>query len=429
VVRGDALYYYMDYPAEKTRYIFLDTATKDGNILNDSNQLTWLRDALTGTPDGWHVVAIAHIWRVYDSSYNDAGWSMGAEICITEFEAFNARTGIYANAKGHVEFCIGGHTHKDADFVTDGGIPVIIVQCDSRNVRSGQDCTSGTVTENSVNAIVADYASNTISVIRIGRGSSRIVQMDGSGSEDVPDEPDEPDEPVVPEDAAWKTTTITRTLQTSDDTVAIEWSDNLDGVTYVVFDGSKEVARVTNKTQTVLLNVTAGTHTYKVRPQKSDSEVGNYSSGVTLTTVADVGFTNVLRSSTDVDGNPYNGGIGYVEDLRISTSDFAEKSATGWDTTGFFPIARGQVVRLYNMQYYDLYDTGGTSKRQSIFGYSADRKDCTAAGNGELSSAWNVVLNSAGDVVQFTMVSSWSNDDYLRITAKDINAFSIITVN
>lgn len=417
VVKGDGLYYYIDDVAEKTRYLYLDTATKDGNILNDPVQEAWLKRTLLSTPSGWHIIAIGHIWRVYENVNGvdvDAGFSMGAEVCLDMFDAYNARTGDFASCTGKVEFCIGGHLHWDSDHVSDGGIPVLIITTDGRRVKNGETNTAGTITEASVSAIVADYAAGVVKVIRIGRGNSRTVNLTGGaiGGED-----------------AWKTTAITRTLQTSDDTVAIEWRDNVNGVTYVVYDGNTEVARVTNHTQTVLFGVSAGNHTYKVRPQKSDSEVGEYSDGVSLTTVADVGFTNMLRIATDADGNPYNGGVGYVENLRISTNDFTEKSANGWDTTGYFPIERGQVVRLYNMQYYDIYDTGGTSKRQCIFGYSADRKSCTAAGNGELSSTWSPVLNGEGDVTQFTMVGSWSDDDYLRITAKNIDAFSIITVN
>lgn len=198
VVRGDALYYYIDVPAEKTRYLYLDTATKDGNIVNDSAQEAWLKKSLVSTPDGWHIVAVAHIWRVYDSDYMDNGWSLGAQVCLDEFDAYNDRTGDYSSCTGKVEFCIGGHTHKDADHVSDGGIPVILVECDSRNVRSGLSCTSGTITENSVNAVIADYLNGTISVIRVGRGNSRIVKLDGTGSEEVPDDEEEETGPDIP---------------------------------------------------------------------------------------------------------------------------------------------------------------------------------------------------------------------------------------
>ena len=190
VVRGANLYYHIDVAGEKTRYLFLDTATKTGNILNDPAQEAWLKSTLLSTPAGWHIVAVSHIWASVNYDVNPpvaTGISMGGQICLDMFDAYNARTGDFAACTGKVEFCIGGHAHVDADYVSTGGIPIILAETDSRNIRNGGSCTSGTITENSVNAIVADYASGVVKVIRIGRGNSRTVQLDGSGSEVVTD--------------------------------------------------------------------------------------------------------------------------------------------------------------------------------------------------------------------------------------------------
>lgn len=190
VVRGANLYYHIDVAGEKTRYLFLDTATKTGNILNDPAQEAWLKSTLLSTPAGWHIVAVSHIWASVNYDVNPpvaTGISMGGQICLDMFDAYNARTGDFASCTGKVEFCIGGHAHVDADYVSTGGIPIILAETDSRNIRNGGSCTAGTITENSVNAIVADYASGVVKVIRIGRGNSRTVQLDGSGSEVVTD--------------------------------------------------------------------------------------------------------------------------------------------------------------------------------------------------------------------------------------------------
>lgn len=248
VMRGGALYYYIDEPAEKTRYLYLDTATKDGNILNDPEQEAWLKETLLSTPDGWHIVAIAHIWRIYDSSYNDAGFSGGAKICLDMFDAYNDRADDFADCGGKVEFCIGGHTHKDADHVSAGGIPVILVQCDSSIVRSGETCTPGTITENCVSAIVADYLNGTISVIRIGRGSSRVVQLDGSGSEDVPSDPEEPDTPDEPEEEP----DYNMVAPTGDFTNMIDSAIDTDGSIYNGNNGYLNDARYSTTSQSVV---------------------------------------------------------------------------------------------------------------------------------------------------------------------------------
>jgi len=182
IVRGESgLYYYMDSPAEKTRYLFLDTASRDGNMAIDTTQQAWFREALKSTPDSWHIVVVSHIWRRVDYSVTppaDGGaWAWEAEYCVNQLDLFNARQGEYAGCTAKVEFCIGGHSHVDSDFYTDGGILVILTETDSRNVRSGLSCTKGTISEASVNAIVADYANGKVNVIRIGRGSSRVAAL------------------------------------------------------------------------------------------------------------------------------------------------------------------------------------------------------------------------------------------------------------
>lgn len=333
VVRGDAgLYYYIDDPTEKTRYLYIDTATKDGNIINDTAEQAWLVESLKSTPAGWHIVAIAHIWRTVDYDVSppaDAGWSYGGAYCIGEFDKYNARTGEYASCTGKVEFCIGGHTHVDADFVSDGGIPVILTECDSRYVRSGLECIEGTITESSVNAIVADYANGIVNVIRIGRGSSRTVNLDGSGSSggETPDVPDVP---------------------TGD-------------------------------------------------------------------------FTNTLTEA------------GYSEGMRFSNTSLTDVEAAGWDITGYIPATRGDVIRFANVNFLDLDGTGGTS-RAMIYLFDANKTyiTCSAnyAPNNLMSDAWSAVYGDDGDVVQFTIPTSYSSTvAYIRIGARNIDQYSVITVN
>lgn len=191
VVRGDKLYYHIDVDAEETRYIFLDTATGEGNILNDPAQVEWLKNTLLSTPAGWHIVAVGHIWRIYSGGV-DAGWGSGAKIALDMFDEYNARSGDYSACTGKVEFCIGGHCHWDADHTSDGGIPVILTECESYySLRSGLSATQGTTTESAVSAIVADYTAGVVKVIRIGRGNSRTVQLDGSGSTEEVEQPPE----------------------------------------------------------------------------------------------------------------------------------------------------------------------------------------------------------------------------------------------
>lgn len=176
MVMGDGIYYYVDSPAEKTRYLCLDTAYKSV----DSKQQEFVKNALLTTPIGWHIVAVSHIW--HDTNYNTnpptvGGINPGASTLLAMFEAYNSRNGEYADCAGWVEFCIGGHTHWDYDSTSTMGIPIILVETDSQHTRSGLTYTQGTTTEASVNGIIADYDAKTVKVVRIGRGASREVEM------------------------------------------------------------------------------------------------------------------------------------------------------------------------------------------------------------------------------------------------------------
>lgn len=198
IVRGEkGLYYYLDSTCEKTRYLFLDTAFQ--TIMYYPDQVQFLIDSLESVPEGWHVVVIAHRWYDvdYDNEYSaDFTLSYEADLILDVLDAYNSRTsGIarsymsltddtvskihynFKESKGKVEFCIGGHIHRDFDAVSKGGIPIIHVETDSYNVRSGLERDDETINESSVNGIIADYDAKKVTVVRIGRGESRVVPL------------------------------------------------------------------------------------------------------------------------------------------------------------------------------------------------------------------------------------------------------------
>lgn len=181
IVRGGDFYYYIDDKSENTRYLYLDTAYKGV----DDEQLEFIQKALKSTPNGYHIIAIAHTW--YQPNYDQydvkpipiAGFDTNAVKVITELDNYNSRIGEYANCDGWVEFCIGGHVHIDYDGATNAGIPIILTETDSYHNRSGLDNTQGTINEASISAIVADYENHRVNIIRVGRGNDRAVEYDG----------------------------------------------------------------------------------------------------------------------------------------------------------------------------------------------------------------------------------------------------------
>lgn len=189
MVFGDGMYYYIDNPAERTRYIYLDYMTNNHSAMMAQGQ--FIVDALNTSPDGWHIVVIAHRWFQYTSSTEPTVGTIPkyeSEI-MSVLDAYNARgthtasnyfyAQDFADGKGKVEFCIGGHIHVDYDFTTPGGIPVILTASDTNQDRSPDETEDsgvvGTISESAVFGIIADYDNNKITIIGVGRGTSRDI--------------------------------------------------------------------------------------------------------------------------------------------------------------------------------------------------------------------------------------------------------------
>lgn len=193
MVMGDGLYYYIDNPAEKTRYLYFAYIATDHTAMVAQGQ--FMVDAIKGVPEGWHIVAINHRWWQYSKSSTPTTGALApfeAEM-LSVFDAYNARGTTsgsnyfqaqnFTNAKGKVEFCIGGHIHVDYDIESTGGIPIIITTADANQNRVPDSTvdsgTVGTTTEAAVFGIIADYndTENTkITVVGVGRGTSRVVR-------------------------------------------------------------------------------------------------------------------------------------------------------------------------------------------------------------------------------------------------------------
>ena len=178
VVRGDNFYYYIDSENEQTRYIFLDTVFQ--NILYDEAQQEWLRQTLISTPAGWHVIAIAHTWVSMDYKQDPpvvTDFSYGGKIALEIMEEYNSRMNEFAQCEGRVEFCIGGQTHIDMEMRTETNIPVITTETDSRLVRSNLPDDKDTINESAVSAVIVDYDSRIIHILRVGRGENAEISF------------------------------------------------------------------------------------------------------------------------------------------------------------------------------------------------------------------------------------------------------------
>jgi len=182
IVRDADTYYYFDDNREKTRYICLDTTYDSLGALSTA-QAAFFKEALKSTSENWHVVVVSHIW--YGPDYDQysvrpipiKGLSGAAQNVCDIVDAYNARTGDFTSCKAKVEFCIGGHVHRDYVGKTTGGTPIITVDCASLAWRGNYSASVGTISETAVSGVIADYDNDKVSIIRVGRGKSFEVVL------------------------------------------------------------------------------------------------------------------------------------------------------------------------------------------------------------------------------------------------------------
>lgn len=197
IVWGGYHYYYIDNKSESTRYLYLDIGKnfgKTGAIMISNDQMQFVIDSLASVPEGWHVVPIAHIWFDYSEAVNAIPDYVQNVLAV--FDAYNGRAAgsvthngnafayNFAEAVGNVEFCMGGHVHADKVLYSNGGIPIIITDTDS-TTRKGSYATLGTITEGCIDAVVVDYNTRKVKLIRIGRGSDRTIDIPTYGKAEI----------------------------------------------------------------------------------------------------------------------------------------------------------------------------------------------------------------------------------------------------
>ena len=181
----DTLYYYIDNEQEKTRYLYLST----GRMWVMEDELRFVADSLNSTPAGWRVVVLSHIWFQYEDTFAPTVGSV-PDYCqelMRMFDRYNARqSGVnplcmvpydFTNGQGEVVLCVGGHTHTDYDFRTEGGIAVMLMETDSYQVRADSLAVRQSIMEAAVSAVIVDYEAQVVRVVRIGRGEDRVFPL------------------------------------------------------------------------------------------------------------------------------------------------------------------------------------------------------------------------------------------------------------
>lgn len=171
---GENAYY--SFNGRTSKFYVLDTWTETTAHYATEyfwNQLKWLGEKLIAD-DPTHATIFMHIIRL-SATVTRASEKLGAML-----EAYNAHTTItlenvsipndpitldFIGTTGHVDAVMGGHEHLDA-VETIGGVPFIVTE----SFGAG-------VTQPTFDMVFADYSTNKITLIRVGNGESRTVNM------------------------------------------------------------------------------------------------------------------------------------------------------------------------------------------------------------------------------------------------------------
>lgn len=194
---GGFFNFYFDRASSKTRFICLDTGRFYYSILRGKtiDTVRFLLKVLSGTPDGWNVVILSHLWYNLNYSVPRTPYMPDHIKSIVKIlDDYNARVkGVFSfngeaeeydfsGTSSKIRCCIGGHCHIDSVQFSDGGIPIIITTTDSKQTVNGEEAIGGTLTEQAISVFVIDYTNQILKMIRIGRGKDFEIQLSSNVS-------------------------------------------------------------------------------------------------------------------------------------------------------------------------------------------------------------------------------------------------------
>lgn len=139
----------------------------------------------------------------------------------------------------------------------------------------------------------------------------------------------------------------------------------------------------------------------------------------------DVAYTNQIAISTDTDGSIFNG-TGYKTGFHLTSSGTLEEWS-GIEVTGFIPCVKGDVVRLSGIAMSKNDNDAGSVDRISFYdGSKAHLQTINVMQNSV--GWWGASYDSDGNLTQFTNTKA-TTSAYMRLSAHEIDADSVITVN
>lgn len=211
VFSEDGLYYYVDNPAQKTRFIILNSQF-GGEYLMDGNgcainnrftvscygqeQLEWLANVALDMPEGYGAVLATHVPPKVLYSTDSKPYTVDCgQICgiINAYNNKTTFTGSYTEgvdgwsnshisvdftkAKGEIIAMFAGHVHHDSIDTTTLTCPLITIISAGAPVNIGvaPERTFGTDQETSFDVVTINRKTRTIHCTRVGAGEDRVI--------------------------------------------------------------------------------------------------------------------------------------------------------------------------------------------------------------------------------------------------------------
>ena len=184
VKMGPGLYWYRDNESQKVRVIALNTGMDTASEWNaDTAQHRWLVDTLAGTPAGYTLIVIPHVFFQLSSgalALSAIGSSVKAVVDAYAARSSGTWQGVsydFTQAGGTVACIMCGHTHNDGVIMSDAGYPMIGTVCEAmwgsqQTVARGTQAKE-TTNEHAFDVVCLDTGSKTVRCVRVGSGADR----------------------------------------------------------------------------------------------------------------------------------------------------------------------------------------------------------------------------------------------------------------
>ena len=182
----NGLYWYLDNPIQKIRYIGLNTFEGTEGVLSIA-QMKWLcEEALIFPSNGWNVAFFTH--RTASPSKTGAlgefrqiiralRYQLNYSATYTDYnqETYDINVN-YAGKKHSVLFVANGHNHYDALDI-DNGIGYFMSTCDALYKDDDSVPTRTDINMQSFDIVTINKKNNTVNLTKIGAGSDRSFQF------------------------------------------------------------------------------------------------------------------------------------------------------------------------------------------------------------------------------------------------------------